>query len=66
MLRTLKTIIIFLILIYFPAPLDSQDKANAKALDKMIMEGIKDWHIPGLTTIVVKDQKVVFKKKLWG
>jgi len=62
MLRTLKTIIIFLILIYFPTPLHSQDKANAKALDKMIIEGIKDWHIPGLTTVVVKDQKVVFKK----
>ena len=28
----------------------------------MIVQGIKDWQIPGLTAVVVKDQKVIFKE----
>lgn len=41
--------------------LSSQQDAN-KQLNSMIVEGMKDWKIPGLATIVVKDGQVVFQK----
>ncbi len=33
-----------------------------KSLDKMIVQGMEDWNIPGLATVIVKDGKIVFKK----
>jgi len=38
----------------------AQQKANNKKLDAMIVQGMKDWKIPGLATIVIKDGEVVF------
>jgi len=44
----------------------SQTKAKIKdpasKLDAMIVQGIKDWQIPGMAVVVVKDGNVVFKK----
>ncbi len=39
-----------------------QDKVSSKKLDAMIQQGMKDWQVPGLAAIVVKDGEVVFKK----
>lgn len=40
----------------------AQQNPNNEKLDAMIVQGIKDWKVPGLATIVVKGGKVVFKK----
>ncbi len=41
----------------------SQAQNNkAKQLDAMIVQGMADWEVPGLVTVVVKDGKVLFKK----
>ena len=40
----------------------AQDDSNGKKLDAVIEEGMKDWQIPGLVAVVVKDGEVVFKK----
>jgi CubicO group peptidase (beta-lactamase class C family) len=37
-------------------------KSQEKKLDAMIVQGMKDWKVPGLATIVVKDGKVAFQK----
>ena len=37
-------------------------KSSHKKLDAMIVQGMKDWKVPGLATIVVKDGEVVFQK----
>jgi CubicO group peptidase (beta-lactamase class C family) len=42
--------------------LRSQQTANNKKLDAMIVQGMKDWKVPGLATIVVKKGEVVFQK----
>ena len=39
-----------------------QQNKNVAQLDAMIVEGMKDWKVPGLATIVVKDGEVVFQK----
>lgn len=36
--------------------------SEIKSFDKMIVQGMEDWNIPGLATVVVKDGKIVFKK----
>lgn len=43
-------------------PLLAQQNEKIEALDKMIQQGITDWKIPGLATVVVKDNEVIFKK----
>lgn len=43
-------------------PTNAQQKTNNKKLNAMIVQGMKDWKIPGLATIVVKDGEVVFNK----
>ena len=62
MLKILKTINIFLLYTFFTFNLIAQDEVKNKKLDQMIIKGIKDWQIPGLTTIIVKGDKVIFKK----
>ncbi len=39
----------------------SQESPQEKGLNSMIIQGMKDWKVPGLTTVVVKDGEVVFK-----
>lgn len=40
----------------------AQYKSENKKLEATIVQGMKDWKIPGLAAVVVKDGKVVFKK----
>ena len=40
----------------------AQQKSSNKKLDVMIAQGMEDWKVPGLATIVVKDRQVVFQK----
>ena len=58
MFKILKTVSIFLLYTFFTFNLIAQDELKNKKLDQMIIKGIKDWQIPGLTTIVVKGDKV--------
>jgi CubicO group peptidase (beta-lactamase class C family) len=37
-------------------------KSQEKKLDAMIVQGMKDWKVPGLAAIVVKDGEVAFQK----
>ncbi|MDT0621980.1 serine hydrolase [Croceitalea vernalis] len=39
-----------------------QQNKNVAQLDAMIVQGMQDWKVPGLATIVVKDGEVVFQK----
>jgi len=56
----MKNYIVFIFLFVFILSGSAQQKANNKKLDAMIVQGMKDWKIPGLATIVVKDGEVVF------
>lgn len=40
----------------------AQGKVQNKELDKMIERGIKDWQIPAISVLVVKDGTTLFKK----
>ncbi|MEM1257650.1 MAG: serine hydrolase [Bacteroidota bacterium] len=40
----------------------SQNLKKANILDGMIQQGMKDWKIPGLATVVIKNGETVFKK----
>lgn len=57
--RFLLTILISFIL---ESSCIAQYTQQNKKLTLMIEQGIKDWQIPGLSTVVVKEGKVIFKK----
>jgi CubicO group peptidase (beta-lactamase class C family) len=40
----------------------TQDTLKSKKLNAMIEKGMKEWQIPGLSAVVVKNGEVVFKK----
>ena len=40
----------------------TQKQTNHKKLDALIVQGMNDWKVPGLATIVVKEGEVVFQK----
>ena len=61
-MKILKFISICLFTIQSAVPAVAQDKAKNGNLDDMIISGMKDWQIPGLVAVVVKDNKVVFQK----
>ncbi len=42
--------------------LNAQQKSNPEKLNAMIVQGMKDWKVPGLAAIVVMDGEVVFQK----
>ncbi|GMN04717.1 serine hydrolase [Croceitalea sp. MTPC5] len=54
--------IIVLMLFFQLSAISAQQKNHQDRLDAMIVNGMKDWKVPGLATIVVKDGKVVFQK----
>ncbi|TLF40223.1 serine hydrolase [Maribacter aurantiacus] len=56
-----KLLLLFLIGCFSQSVL-GQQKSSHKKLDAMIVKGMKDWKIPGMATIVVKDGEVVFQK----
>ena len=58
-----KRTILFLLALTmgFTQFLSAQQKTNNKKLDAMIVQGMKDWKVPGLAAIVVKDGEVVFQ-----
>jgi CubicO group peptidase (beta-lactamase class C family) len=56
----MKNYIVFIFLFVFVLSSSAQQKANNKKLDAMIVQGMKDWKVPGLAAIVVKDGEVVF------
>lgn len=58
----MKTLFVFFVSLIFSLSIVAQHNSLSDKLNLMIEEGIKDWQIPGLTTIVVKDGEVVFKK----
>ncbi|MEL7120182.1 MAG: serine hydrolase, partial [Bacteroidota bacterium] len=47
---------------FLPVAVFSQTDDLSKKLDDMINEGMKEWQVPGLTTVVIKDGEVVFQK----
>lgn len=61
-MKLLKTFAICCLSFFSTITATAQDKSKNKNLDEMILQGIEDWQIPGLTAIVVKDDEVVFKK----
>jgi len=58
----MKNYIFFIFLFVIILSGSAQQKANNKKLEAMIVQGMKDWKVPGLATIVVKDGEVVFQK----
>ncbi|WP_158657189.1 serine hydrolase [Maribacter cobaltidurans] len=58
----MKKLVLFFLIGSFSQIAFSQQKGNDKKLDAMIVEGMKDWKVPGLAAIVVKDGEVVFQK----
>ena len=59
--RILLTLLLTHLLV-LAAPVFAKDTSQSKKLNAMIEKGMKDWQIPGLSAVVVKDGKVVFKK----
>jgi CubicO group peptidase (beta-lactamase class C family) len=58
----IKLLLIAILSLWFSHGVSAQVDDKVKSLDRMIEEGMKDWNIPGLATVVVKDGEVVFKK----
>lgn len=53
----------FLILAIFILTSDAATaQSKADTLNAMMLQGIEDWHIPGMTAIVVQDGEVVFSE----
>ncbi|MGB4958241.1 MAG: serine hydrolase [Saprospiraceae bacterium] len=57
-LKIFSTLLAFFMLISLT---NAQNQNNIR-LNAMIEQGMKDWKIPGLSTIVVKDGEIVFQK----
>ncbi len=58
----MKNYIVLIFLFVFIHSSVAQQKKNDRKLDAMIVKGMKDWKVPGLAAIVVKDGEVVFNK----
>ncbi|WP_189663347.1 MULTISPECIES: serine hydrolase [unclassified Polaribacter] len=61
-MNTSRILLIMLILLLLAPSNFAQDISKSNKLNAMIEEGMKDWQIPGLAAVVVKNGKVVFKK----
>jgi len=57
-----KILIAFLTALMLVSSSFAEDNSASDKLNTMIEKGMKDWQIPGLSTVVVKNGKVVFKK----
>ncbi len=57
-----KILIVLLFSLVLTSSVFAQYKSQNKKLDAMITKGMKDWKIPGLAAVVVKDGEVVFHK----
>ena len=57
-----QTIILLSLVIGLNLFLNAQQKGNNKKMDAMIVQGMKDWKVPGLATIVIKNGEVVFQE----
>jgi len=58
----MKKYVFLLISLFALVQIGQGQKSKAKQLDAMIVQGMEDWKIPGLTTVVIKDGEVVFQK----
>lgn len=58
----MKKRLLILLILFFQLNLYSQPTFIRDSLDSYIREGIKDWNIPGLAVVIVKDGQVVYRK----
>ena len=61
-MNTFRALLILLVMILMVPSGYTQDTLKSKKLNAMIEKGMKEWQIPGLSAVVVKNGKVVFKK----
>ena len=61
-MNTTKTLLTILATFLLCSSSFAQDASKSNKLNAMIEEGMKEWQIPGLSAVVVKNGKVVFKK----
>lgn len=61
-MHSFKILLVLLFSFILSSTISAQYKSQNKKLDAMIVQGMKDWKIPGLATLVVKDGEVVFQK----
>ena len=57
-----KTLLTILVTLLLWSSSFAQDASKSNKLNAMIEEGMKEWQIPGLSAVVVKNGKVVFQK----
>ena len=57
-----KTYLAFIVFCLFAIQLDAQPSFITDSLNNYILQGMKDWDIPGLAIAIVKDGKVVLMK----
>ncbi len=57
-----KTLLFFSFTLLLAIGMAAQQKSSNKKLDAMIVQGMKDWKVPGLAAIVVKDGEVIFQE----
>lgn len=58
----MKKLVLFFLIGCYSQLAFSQKKGNNQKLDAMIEQGMKDWKVPGMAAIVVKDGEVAFQK----
>ena len=61
-MNTTKILLTILVTLLLWSSSFAQDASKSNKLNAMIEEGMKEWQIPGLSAVVVKNGKVVFKK----
>jgi CubicO group peptidase (beta-lactamase class C family) len=61
-ISVMKKVCLFLLLISFATTHAQQPQFISDSLDSYIKQGLKDWDVPGLSLVIVKDGKVVVMK----
>jgi len=61
-MNNLRTLLILLMILLGPSGY-TQDTLKSKKLNAMIEKGMKEWQIPGLSAVVVKNGEVTIKVK---
>jgi len=61
-MNNFKTLLILLITLLQGPSGFTQNRSKSKKLNAMIEKGMREWKIPGLSALVVKDGEVVFQK----
>ena len=60
-----KVLLIISSFLFYACYINAQPSFIKDSIDSYINKGMKDWNIPGLAIVIVKDGQVVLYERLW-